>query len=159
MNMKVEHINPFIEATVDAMQMMTGVEVAKKDLGLKEEPGATFDVSGVIGLGGEASGSIVLSFPRGVALKIASKFVGEELVVMDEKVYDAIGELVNIVAGCAKGKLADDGGKAYTISLPNVVAGRGHRVFRPADVPCIAITFGSKFGDFAVEISLKSNGR
>ncbi|MFC1855950.1 chemotaxis protein CheX, partial [Thermodesulfobacteriota bacterium] len=67
---------------------------------------------------------------------------------------DAIGELTNIIAGGAK-KIFSEQGSHFKISIPNVVHGKDHIINRPQDVPCIAVTFSSDVGPFAVEISLK----
>jgi chemotaxis protein CheX len=155
---KVEYINPFIESTVNAMQTMAMISPKRDEIKVKKDgESATFDISGLIGIAGEALGSVVLSFPEDTALQVVSKFVGEELTDVNRDVLDAIGELTNIVAGGAK-KIFSEQGHHFKISIPNVVHGKNHKINRPKDVPCISVTFSSDSGPFAVEVSLKIIG-
>ena len=154
--MKAEHINPFIESTLAVFETMLGIKPQKVNVFLKKEDEPSFDISGVIGLSGQAVGSVVISFPESLALKVVSKFIGEEKSKVDNDVVDAIGELINMIAGGAK-KIFTDKGLKFKISIPNVITGKGHKVKRPSNVPCIGVNF--KIGDetFVIEVSLKEN--
>ncbi len=120
---------------------------------LKQEPYPSFDVSGIIGLSGSAQGSIVLSFPKTMALKVVSALLGTELKVVGPEMIDGIGELANIIAGNAKQSLED---LNLSISLPNVIVGKGHVVAGQSGVPSIIVPFSCPMGSFAMEISLKT---
>jgi len=150
----VDYINPFIQATSDALTMMAGVAVERSKITLKESDGATYDISGIIGLAGEVVGSVTLSFPHDVAIGIASKFLGEEIGVLDSTAQSAIGELTNMVAGGAKRELSSQG-LSFKIGLPNVVIGKGHQLYRPKNAPTIVVHFNSDEGEFVVEVCLK----
>ena len=58
---------------------------------------------------------------------MASALAGEDLLVVDEIVTDAFGELANIIAGAVKGKLSED--ELYKIGLtpPVVAKGNSHK--------------------------------
>ncbi len=156
--MKVEYINAFIESTINALKTMVMITPKRDKISVKKDgESASFDISGLIGLAGEAVGSVVLSFPEETALKVVSNFIGEELTTVDSDVLDAIGELTNIIAGGAK-KIFSERGYSFKISIPNVVHGKDHKINRPKDVPCISVTFTSDAGPFAIEISLKVAG-
>ena len=150
----VEYINPFVRATMDALSTMAELEIEKTNLTVKSGEGASYDISGIIGLAGEVCGSVVLSFPRATAYKIVSKFLGERKLTLDDDVQDAIGELTNIVAGGAKRDLSQLG-YGFKIGLPSVVVGPGHTVVRPKNAPTICVHFGSAEGEFVVEVCLK----
>ena len=153
--MKVEYINAFVESTVNALQTMAMLSPKREEIKIKKEgESATFDISGLIGIAGEAVGSVVLSFPESTALKVVSNFIGEEVTEVNRDVLDAIGELTNIIAGGAK-KIFSEHGHHFKISIPNVVHGKDHKINRPKNVPCILVTFNSEAGKFAVEVSLK----
>lgn len=153
--MKAEYVNAFVESTINAMQTMTMISPQRKDVKIKKEgESATFDISGLIGIAGEAVGSVILSFPEDTAVKVVSNFIGEEIPEVNRDVLDAIGELTNIVAGGAK-KIFSEQGYHFKISIPNVVHGKDHKINRPKDVPTIVVTFSSDAGPFAVEVSLK----
>lgn len=151
--MKVEYVNPFLASTKNTFETMVQLKVTPGALQLKKQPFPTYDVSGIIGLSGDAVGSISISFPRVTALKVVSKFIGQEIKIVGAEITDAVGELANIIAGSAKRDLV---GMNLAISLPSVIIGRSHRLSGPSDAQNIVVPFTSELGDFAVEISLKT---
>jgi chemotaxis protein CheX len=150
---KVEHINPFISATVETFQSMLNTKVIPGKLFLVKGAKIQSDISGIIGLSGGAKGSIILSFPKISALKSVSAFIGEKVVIMDEVVKDAVGELANIVAGAAKKDLTQ---YKISISLPTVIIGDNHEVQGGKDVVPMAVPFDSPLGIFWLLVSFKS---
>lgn len=152
--MNVAFINPFIEATLRSLEMMAGLTAEKSGLAIKEDLITTYDLSAIIGITGEPSGSVILSFPASLACRIASNMLMEEIATLDRSVEDAIGEIGNIVVGDARRLLIQDGFN-LSISVPTVVVGQGHKISRSGDVPCIAIPFRTDFGEFEVNVGLK----
>ena len=154
--MNVAFINPFIESTLRSLDMMASIQAEKAGLELKEDLITTYDVSAIIGLTGETSGSIIISMPEQLACKIASNMLMEEITSMNKNVEDAIGEIGNIVVGAARRALIQDGHQ-LNISIPPVVIGVGHKISRSGVVPCIAIPFSTPFGNFEVNVGLREN--
>lgn len=154
--MNVAYINPFIESTVRSLDMMAGIKAEKVGLSIKEDLITTYDISAIIGLTGETSGSIIISVPESLACKIASNMLMEEITEMSQAVQDAIGEIGNIVVGDARRLLIQEGFQ-LNISIPTVVMGKGHMISRSGDVPCIAIPFQTEHGDFEVNVGLREN--
>jgi len=120
---------------------------------LKKQPNHMFDITGAIGLSGEAKGIVALSYPKVLALKITTLLLGVEVKIVGHELTDAIGELVNIVAGHAKQHLTE---YKLQISLPNVVIGSNNFARVPLGVPTIAVPFKFSMGSFAMEVGLKS---
>jgi len=154
--MKVEYINPFIEATLKSMEMMAQIASTRSNLALKQDLITTYDISSIVSLNGEIEGSIILSMPKSLACKLASNMLMEEISELDESVQDAIGEMGNIIVGDARRTLRAMNFDV-NISLPNIVLGQGHKIARKQTVPCIAIPFHTEFGDFEVNVGLKDN--
>lgn len=152
--MNVAFINPFIEATVRSLDMMAGIKAEKTGLELKEDLIATYDISSIIGITGETSGSIIISVPAKLACKIASNMLMEDITALNQSVEDAIGEIGNIVAGDARRSLIQDGFQ-LSISVPTVVVGPGHKISRSSTVPCIGIPFTTEYGEFEVNVGLQ----
>jgi chemotaxis protein CheX len=152
--MKVEYINPFVAATQNVFKVMMSIDVIAGKPYLFDPTTGThsYDISGIIGLTGETTGAVVLSFTKLCALKSVSAFSGMEIKIFDQTVVDAIGELINIIAGNAKKDLKDF---KLNISLPSVVTGHSHRLNWPTGVPVIMIPFSSPLGDFSIGISLR----
>ncbi len=152
----VDYINPFIEATINTFQTMANVVPVREKVFLKGEGEEVYGVSGIIGLGGEATGAVVLNFPEAVAIAAVGKFVGEEFTSITSSVVDGVGELTNIIAGDAKNRLTQKGYK-FAIGLPKIVTGRNYITAQNKAVPCVVISFTSDLGRFCLEVSLKKS--
>lgn len=151
--MDVSYVNPFIKASCETFKTMLAMDLKVLNPELKSNAKHTFDVSGVIGLSGEAQGIISLSFPKDLALKIVSALLGTPITTVGADLTDGIGEIVNIIAGYAKQYLTE---YKLSISLPNVVIGSGHQIAVPSGVPTIIVPLECSLGKFAVEIALKT---
>lgn len=151
--MDVSYINPFITATIECFQTMLSIKTEPMAPKLKKEPYPAYDISGVIGLSGEAQGSISLSFPNDVAIKFVGKMLGVQVSEKSPDLIDAIGEFANIIAGNAKKDLSKFN---LSISLPNVIIGKAHVLAGQSGASTIVVPFTSVFGIFAMEVSLKT---
>lgn len=149
--MDVRLINPFIASVKDVFKTMLGTDIMVSKPILKQADESSADVSAVIGLSGDAVGSVVLSFPMLTATRTASKFSGVDMGPRHEDFADALGELANMVAGAAKAKLS---GLAVSVSLPNVILGREHMVASSKTTPRLALPCDSALGRFSVEVAL-----
>ncbi len=152
--MDVQIVNPFISSTLNALEMMAGIKASRGTPFVKGEFNAFADISGIIGLAGEISGAVVLSFPSTLAMKIYEAMVGESVPPGDPAIADVVGELANMVAGGAKGALSERG-MAYRISIPTVVQGKEHFVSYKKDGPCLVVPFQIGTDTFWVQISIK----
>jgi chemotaxis protein CheX len=149
------HIAAFISSTTNVFTTMLQLPVTTGDPAVKRGNSSPHDVSGIIGVSGQVSGSIVLSFPSDVATNIASLLIGSEVAADSEDFADAIGEICNMVSGNAKAIFAKDGG--VSISVPSVVIGQNHIVSSQSGSPTIQIPCQTDCGDFIVEITLRAS--
>jgi chemotaxis protein CheX len=149
---KVEHINPFIKATLETFASMVRVKAVPGKVRLKAGDPLSYDISGIIGLSGGAKGSVALSFPRQTAYAIVRAFSGSPE-VGDAEVIDAVGELANIIAGAAKKDLSQH---SISISLPTVVTGKDHGINGPVDTVNMVVPFECEHGRFDLALSFKS---
>ena len=156
--MDVEHMEPFIQETVNTFEVMLGVRPEEKELETKESTDGTYDVSAIIGISGSGTGGVVMSFPEEVARRVVSKMLGEEVTEANQDLSDGIGELVNIITGNAKRSLVKHGFEDLALSLPNVVLGRHRTVWRTKDMPCLMKRFfSSDIGSFCIEVNIRRN--
>lgn len=109
------------------------------------------DVSGVVGLSGEVSGTISVTFSRMCILKIVSKMFGEEIVEINDEVKDAVGEILNIVSGNGRQKLQGLG-KTLKGGIPTIITGKNHTISHITSKPIIAVPFNTENGDFTFEV-------
>ena len=151
--MDAGYITPFVASIQNVFSTMLQLPVEIGEPRLKSDPDPEFDVSGIIGMTGDVSGSVVLSFPRESAERIVSLFTGMEVSAESEDFADAIGELVNMVSGGAKAAFPDS--RRVSISCPSVVIGKGHRIARQSDTPCVVIPCQTDCGELVIEVAVK----
>mgnify|MGYP001809852956 CR=1 FL=1 len=152
----VEFINPFIEATKTVLETMAGTSCERKRLFLKDDFRMLGDISGIMGLSGEAVGSIVISFPKDLACRIVSAMLGGEPMgtELSADVCDGVGEIVNMVAGHAKSALAKTK-YHFQISIPTVVSGEKHELTHKSGTPNIVVLFETNNKEqFALQVAL-----
>ncbi|MEE8452007.1 MAG: chemotaxis protein CheX [Thermoguttaceae bacterium] len=149
--MKVEYINPFVASTQNVFATMLECEISRADVALKSQPEPGYDVNAIIELSGRATGTVVLSLERSVAIKAASVMLREELSEVNDDVVDAVGELANILTGGAKAKLEE---LALHVSLPRVSLGRTPLECFPENSSPICISFDCPWGGVMLEVGL-----
>ncbi|MDR2483647.1 MAG: chemotaxis protein CheX [Treponema sp.] len=134
-----QYIQPFIDVCVNVFKEFLGVELkAGRPYFAEKNEMNEWDISAVIGLTGEAKGAVVVSMKKALALKITSILTQSEHTAMDDDTVDAIGEIVNIIAGNAK-KCLEESFKLI-ISLPTIIEGTHHSINWPnsqARIMCI----------------------
>jgi chemotaxis protein CheX len=156
--MRVEYINPFMESVHELFTMMLGCQAKRGQLGLTKKGGESRDIRDImalIGFSGPARGTVALVFPIATALAMVSKLVGKEERVVDETVLDAVGEIVNIVAGGAKAKLHKGDGPPIDLGLPTVVRGQSYMVAYPSHSVWLEISFTSDLGPFQLRVNFE----
>ncbi|MEM9165965.1 MAG: chemotaxis protein CheX [Planctomycetota bacterium] len=152
--MDAQYITPFITSIQNVFSTMLQMPVSIGEPSIKQGPKATYDVSGIIGMSGDVTGSIVLSFRRETAQRLVTLFVGMEMDADNPDFADAIGELVNMVSGNAKGLFQN---KKVSITCPSVIVGENHNVSTASDTPCIVIPCDTDCGELAIEIAIREN--
>jgi chemotaxis protein CheX len=150
--MEAQYITPFMVSIQNVFSTMLQLPVTIEEPRLKSGTKATYDVSGIIGMSGDVTGSIVLSFRRQTAERLVALFVGSPIDPSSDDFADAIGELVNMVSGNAKGLFK---GKSVSISCPSVIMGENHNVSTSSDMPCVVIPCVTDCGELAIEIAIR----
>lgn len=150
----VEFINPFIDATRNVFSTMCGVDAQRKKLFLKDDHKMLGDVSGVMGLTGAATGSVVVSFPKRLACLMVGRMLGEPPADdLNSDVCDGVGEIINMISGQAKAMLVKTK-YHFTISIPSVISGQGHEISHKKGTPNIVVLFEADGMDFALQVCL-----
>lgn len=119
---------------------------------LKTDHQPSFEVSGLMALDGQASGLVVVSLARTVAIEATRFILGHASESIDSDVIDVVCEITNMVAGGANNRL---GHLEMRIGLPSVVSGKNHIISYPAGVATISIPFDTDWGPLCVDASIK----
>jgi chemotaxis protein CheX len=128
-----QYIQPFIDVCSHTFQEFCKTSVTPRRAFFEEKDNyeSVWDISGIIGLTGEAHGAVAISLKENTALKITKILTGKEHTAIDAQVADAVGEIVNIIAGNVKKNLEEM--FRLKMSIPTVVKGKSHQVVWPID--------------------------
>lgn len=97
--MKVEYINPFIEASQSVLKSVANINVELGKPYLKDSPYPSDILAIIIGLTGKLRGQVIFSLSKDIALKVASSMMGTELKELDELAKSAVAEAANMILG------------------------------------------------------------
>ncbi len=152
--MKIQHVEPFIEATVGVFRDMFGIVPEYLNPYLVNRADKNdWDISGIIGISGDSKGVVVVSLSASLAAALTSQLTGRPVAANDPDIIDAIGEMVNIIAGNAKKGLEQ---YRLDISLPSIVCGPDHIIAWQASVPIVGIPFKIPEGKFHLSVGLEN---
>ncbi|HNR13630.1 MAG TPA: chemotaxis protein CheX [Thermodesulfobacteriota bacterium] len=152
-----EYIMPFVENTRLVMKKMAGMEPEFKEVYFCNTFRIVGDVSGIIGLTGEAEGTVVITFYWDLARKVISQMMQVDVAKINaETIHDGVGEIINMISGATKKEFV---GKPYhfELSLPTVVMGSGHQIGHPEDSSIAMLIFDMNRSSFALQVCLKPN--
>ena len=149
-----QYIQPFIKVceTVFRDFCRTEVKAGRVYFVEKHEFEKNWDISGIIGLSGEAKGAVAISLKDATAFKVTSILTGEEHQSFDADVTDAVGEIINIIAGNVKKDFEE--ALRIKISLPTIVKGKAHSIVWPSEKTRIICIPFSIFGDQEICLSV-----
>ena len=90
------------------------------------------DITSMVGLAGQLCGVIALRCGAESATLMASKMLGVDAGQAGPEMWDALGEVCNMVAGNFKNKIAGMG-ESCMLSVPTVISGASYSLHAPAD--------------------------
>ena len=149
---RLQLLQPFIAATIEAMDIMAAIDVQVDQVFRKKDYGMDGDVSGVIYLIGKTERLLAITFPQKAANEIATKILAEAVEhPAPEMVADCVGEIVNVVAGQVKGRFVHTDYE-FDISTPTVIKGANHEIRHKSDLPCYVLLFNGDIGNFSLQL-------
>ncbi len=154
--MDIRFINPFLYGMAEVLGKMAFIKpTSGKAFAKINDTGACGDVSGIIGMTGDAIGSLAISFDEECIIYIANKMLNENHKEINKEVLDTVGELTNMISGAAR-KIMEKNNLKVFASIPMVVFGKGHTVSHIIKCPSIVIPFQTEKGMFVMDICLKA---
>jgi chemotaxis protein CheX len=135
-------------ALMDIFSTMFGRET---NLVPEKEIQEAIGLCSILGFAGQISGFLCLHLSRGTACGIASGLLGFELVEVDETVRDAMGEMVNMLAGGLKSYLSSQE-EVFTLSIPSIIEGKDYTTYAPGEAECMI--FGVSAGEYRFKVQL-----
>lgn len=112
--MKLELIQPFINAGDAVLAEGLSSPVSIASLTMEEEAYRRKGVAALVWVSGDIEGRMVIDLDPETAVRVASRFAGEDLPASDDLVKETVLELTNQVVGNAITSLNDQGFHFHT---------------------------------------------
>lgn len=148
----VEGWRPMLElAAREVFEIMLGCKLEPQT----DELPVTGEFTAMVGLAGQVCGLLSLRCGSQSAALMASKMLGVEVKQEDQQMWDAIGEVANMIAGNFKNKLAGlaDG---CMLSVPTVITGSDYNCRSMADSAPLEVAFRFEGEPVLVALELHS---
>jgi len=113
-------------------------------------------LSAIIGFSGKISGNIAIHLSPESACSLVSHMLGMEVDEMDDIVADAMGEMVNMLAGGMK-KYASKEEDLFKISVPSTVYGSDYFIHTPKNSERLTMGIKTGFSTFSVQLIFAHN--
>ncbi|HEX2950029.1 MAG TPA: chemotaxis protein CheX [Armatimonadota bacterium] len=150
--MKVEFVNPFLQAGSDVLIQFVGGSAEYGQLAVRSAIFTSQELSIVVGVSGKIKGQVIYGMSTVTASKIAAAMMGTEVVTFDEMAMSAISELGNIISGNAM-TLLSDAGFTCDITPPTIV--RGLAVQIATHTPALVVPLITACGNLDINVALQ----
>ena len=156
--MRVEYINPFVEAAFNVLKEVLNTDIKRGDLYLKSSTMQIQGVAALVGLAGDVEGRVLFDMTKSTALAVASGMNGEEMKVVDEMVKATLTELANMITAQAVTKLHDLGFK-FDLTPPALFTGDNMEISNNLEVEALIVPMeigpGGKDGKIEINVVIR----
>lgn len=152
--MNVNHVNAISRAAKEILTSHFGLEInqGKPSAGTGSVP--SDNVAVILGIKGDITGQIIVTFSRETALKVVGTMMGGmEIQEFDEIGWSAVQEFGNWVAGTTATELSKED---CTIDVTTPIVNEGDSHFH-SKFPFLSIPFMSSIGAVKVHIAVKAD--
>jgi chemotaxis protein CheX len=138
------------QSVEEVFALMLGTPVTVSEIGITPT-NIPITLTAVIGLAGALSGAYSVVVNESAAKQIAASMLGIEVDSLDDTVYDALGEITNILAGAWKSKI-ESLHAACLLSVPTVVTGTHYDIHKKSS--SFRLSRSYRFNDSSFTISI-----
>ena len=158
--MRVEYINPFVEAAHSVLKEVLQVDVQRGELYLKSTAAPVLGVAAIIGLAGDVEGRVLLDMSRATAIQVASGMLQsmdmDPVEEMNEMARATISELANMITGQAVTKLHNLGFK-FDLTPPALVTGDNMEISN-TNVQALIVPMEMPQGKIEINVAIRERG-
>ncbi|RKX93463.1 MAG: chemotaxis protein CheX [Spirochaetes bacterium] len=151
--MRVEYINPFVEAAFNVLKEVLTSDVKRGELYLKSTTQPVMGVAALVGLAGNVEGRVLFDMSIETALAIASDMNGEKLEQMDDLAKATITELANMITAQAVTKLHELG-FTFDLTPPAIFTGENMEV-TDSEVEALIVPMELSYGKVEINVAVR----
>ncbi len=155
--MRVEYINPFVEAAYNILTEVLATEVKRGELYLKSSAMPMLGVAAIIGLAGDVEGRVLFDMNRQTGINVASAMLAgmdmEPVTEMNDMARATLTELANMITGQAVTKLHNLGFK-FDLTPPAIFTGENMSV-SDASYEALIVPMELPMGKIEVNVAVR----
>ena len=151
--MRVEYINPFVEAAFNVLKEVLNSDITRGELYLKSISQPVLGVAAIVGLAGDVEGRVLFDMNQNTALEVASAMNGEQLKTLDELGKATITELANMITAQAVTKLHDLGFQ-FELTPPAIFTGEQMEV-TDTEIEALIVPIETPFGKIEINVAIR----
>jgi chemotaxis protein CheX len=150
---KAEHLEPFGAGAPAGQAQVLSSEGGCGERARGHGPSTTHEVTAIIGITGQLTGMAMYGMSEATALAIVGQLMGAPCDEMDELAMSGIGELANVITGCATTLLAQVG-LTVDIAPPVLLQGAGIRM-STAGIQRLVVPLVTALGTVEAQLAVK----
>ena len=155
--MRVEYINPFVEAAYSVLSEVLGTEIRRGELYLKSTSMSVLGVAAIVGLAGDVEGRVLFDMTHDTAIKVSNAMLtsmGMEAVeTFNDMGKATITELANMITGQAVTKLHNLG-FAFDLTPPALFTGENMEI-SDQRVEALIVPMECEFGKIEINVAVR----
>jgi len=151
--MRVEYINPFVEAAFNVLKEVLNTDIKRGELYLKSTTMPVLGVAALVGLAGDVEGRVMFDMSKQTALAVASTMNGEQLTSLDELAKATITELANMITAQAVTKLHELGFR-FDLTPPALFTGDNMEV-SDHEVEALIVPMETPQGKIEINVAIR----
>ena len=155
--MKMELIQPFINATDAVLSQMLECATNVGDVSMEEETYRRKGVAAVVNIQGDIEGRVIFDLDPTTAARVASRLAGAEVGESEEIVRETVCELANQIIGNAVTSLNDEGFR-FKIHPPELLTAE-QGAGSTEDTEALVLCFDTPNGSVFMNIAMRYNRR
>jgi len=151
--MRVEYINPFVEAAFDVLKEVLHTYIHRGELFLKSATQSVLGVAAIVGLAGDVEGRVLFDMSAETAIEVASVMNDEKFTSVDDMVKATITELANMITAQAVTKLHELGFK-FDLTPPAIFTGENMEV-TDTEVEALIVPVNLPMGKLEINVAVR----
>lgn len=152
-----KYLDPVKESIKEVFDTFLSSKAAIKSVGLADSGKRPDHILALVAFSGAIKGTIGISLPEATAINIVNRLLVSDDAKVNEELFDALAELVNILGGKCKAQLSEVVGSTLELSLPMVIQGT-YLVYTPANTLWTELAIESDLGGFFVKVTTDAIG-
>ncbi len=151
--MRVEFVNPFIEAATNVLQAEVQQKISRGNMSLHTSATTTLDVTAIVAVTGKIHGIVMYGMSTETAKAMVSIMLGQEFEELNDLAISGIAELGNVITGTASIFL-EKAGYPSKLAPPVVIVGSGSKI-STLDIQRLVVPLTAEVGVIEVQVAIK----